>query len=72
MKNFLVKKKYPIDYRNIFFDYKQETLDFLKLDKSIVQDYTEKNIELIKTFIKDKLNQESQDVFPNKLVDLQA
>ena len=71
-ENFPSQEKYLIDYRNIFFDYKQETLDFLKLDKSIVQDYTEKNIALIKTFIKDKLNKEFHDVFLNKLVDLQA
>ena len=49
-----------------------ETLDFYKLDKSVVQDYTTKNIELIDTFIKDKLKPELQDVFLNKLVDLQA
>jgi len=72
LETFPSQNKYLIDYRTLFFDYNQETLDFLKLDKDIVQEYTEKNIELIKTFIKDKLNTELQDVFLNKLVDLQA
>ena len=72
LEKFPSQETYLTDYRTLFFDYKQETLDFYKLDKDVVQDYTTKNIELIDTFIKDKLKPELQDVFLNKLVDLQA
>ena len=72
LDNFPSDEIFVTDYRDLFFEYKQDTLDFYKLDKNDVQDYTTKNIELIETFIKEKLNPDMHEVFLNKLVDLQA
>lgn len=72
LKSFPSDEIFVTDYRDLFFEYKQDTLDFYMLDKNDVQDYTTKNIELIKTFIKEKLNPDLHEVFLNKIVDLQA
>ena len=72
LESFPSDEIFVTDYRDLFFEYKQDTLDFYKLDKNDVQDYTTKNIELIETFIKEKLNPNMHEFFLNKLVDLQA
>lgn len=61
------KKNYIIDYGSLFFDCNTKILERYNLTKSQVQEYTQRNIDLIDKFIKEHLDKKYQDVFLPKL-----